>query len=475
MTKAFIHIRFRPLMWTFLLALLAGMISCKKQDNWLNVNSSNFADVPSTLQDFQAMLDNSDNYMNTYYPTIGQLGTDNYYLTSTELNALPQLYEANAYLWVTDIFADANKIEDWNSPYIIVEYANIVLDGLANIAVGPGNLSAYNNLKGSALFFRAFAFYNLAQLFCKPYVAATAIADMGIPLRLTSDVNVKSVRATVQQTYDQIINDLKTAGSLLPINPLYITRPSVSAVDALLAKTYLTMGDYSNAEVYADSTLTKFNALLDYNTLSATSSRPFPFIATGTSGNANNPEIIFYARGNNYVIYPGSSAGLVDTTLYNSYRSTDLRKALLFKAATGGQDFKGSYGYSYIFSGIAADEIYLIRAECYARANNTSLAMQDLNALLQKRYMTGTFQNLTAPSTDSALTLILSERRKELPFTAQIRWEDLRRLNQDPRFAITLTRVVNGTTYTLPPNDPRYVYPIPDYEIQLSGIQQNTR
>jgi len=52
---------------------------------------------------------------------------------------------------------------------------------------------------------------------------------------------------------------------------------------------------------------------------------------------------------------------------------------------------------------------------------------------------------------------------------------DLRRLNKDVRFAKTLTRAINGQTYTLSPNDPKYVMPIPIQEINTSGIAQNPR
>ena len=57
-----------------------------------------------------------------------------------------------------------------------------------------------------------------------------------------------------------------------------------------------------------------------------------------------------------------------------------------------------------------------------------------------------------------------------------LRWTDLRRLNRDPRYAVTLTRSINGTTYMLPPNDARYVYPIPDAVIAANpGMEQNVR
>ena len=107
-----------------------------------------------------------------------------------------------------------------------------------------------------------------------------------------------------------------------------------------------------------------------------------------------------------------------------------------------------------------------------ARAGNMNSAMADLNTLLQNRWKAGTFIPLLALNASDALNQILMERRKELLF--RIRWIDLKRLNKGGA-NITLTRILNGQTYTLAPNSPLYVFPIPPDEIQLSGIQQNIR
>jgi len=93
---------------------------------------------------------------------------------------------------------------------------------------------------------------------------------------------------------------------------------------------------------------------------------------------------------------------------------------------------------------------------------------------LKNRYKTGTFTNLTAANADDALALIVKERRKELCFR-NLRWSDLRRLNKDSRFQVTLTRNVNGQSYTLAPNSSRYVLPLDPIETTSGGLQQNPR
>lgn len=454
--------------------IVSLFLSCRKQqDDYLSVKANNSDVTPTTLADFQALLDN-DAVMNRNYVMAGLASTDNFYSPDAKFPSLSPATQ-QLYLWAADIW-QGEESSDWNYAYTMIEYGNVALDGIQKISVNIANQSDYNNIKGSALFYRAIGFYNLASVFCKPYMAGTASTDLGIPLRLTSDVNVKSVRASVQQTYDQIINDLKLAATLLPATPFKINRPSSTAAYALLAKVYFSMEDYTNALDYANKTLLQKNDLMDFNNTSlvnATARKPF------LTNPTDNPEIIFYADGLSYLsVNPLASRANVDSSLYDSYSTNDIRHtAFFYSNGDGTYRFKGTYDmfYSGDFCGLATNEIYLIRAECYARTGNTSSSLSDLNLLLGKRFITNTFTPLNTNNTDTALVWVLKERRKELPFTSNIRWEDLRRLNKDPRFAITLRRIVTGVSYTLPPNDSRYVLPIPDKEIQLTGMQQNPR
>jgi hypothetical protein len=447
--------------------LLVLAVSCRKQDNWLSIKSANADVTPSSLKDLQALLDN-DQVMNNNYPEIGLVGADNYFVSYEKWESAFNAQERNAYIWASDIYSGEMGF-DWFYAYQQIEYANVALGLLEHIKQETTNQLEWNNIKGSALFFRAYAFFNLAQLYARPYNAQTAASDMGIPLPLSSDVNNLSKRASVKETYDQIIKDLSQAKDILPITPQIKTRPSKVAAMGVLARTYLNMEDYKKAGSYADSALHLFNDLLDFNTLSPTPLFPLSPLQM------NNKEIIFYSRSLDFSIigYPAR----VDTLLYQSYDTNDLRRTILFKdRGLSGINFRGSYTGTYpYFFGVATNELFLIRAECFARDGEVESAMKDLNEVLVNRWKAGTFSEITAVDANDVLSKIIIERRKELPFTGNIRWEDLRRLNKDSRFSKTLTRVLNGTTYTLKPNDDRYTYPIPPDELLLNKLPQNQR
>lgn len=453
----------------FLCGALILLGSCNKQDAWLDAKRLSVEVTPTSLADYQLIL-NNDNAMNNLYTTYGLTGADNIYVSDTNYPSVVN-YEQDGYLWKRSMWDDVGGFsQQWNNFYTVIEYANIVLDGLKKI---DPNTAGYNDVEGQALFYRAISLYTLAQIFCKPYNTGTVATDLGLPLRMSSDVNIIYQRSNLQATYTQILNDANNAANMLVSQSvLYGRRPNQNAAWALLAKIYLVMGDYTNAGLYANKVLNNVSSLLDFNSSLVSLSTTYRFPVNGI----NNPEILFYAQAIDVnLTRPYSiTKSYVDPTLYSSYSNNDLRKTYFYAANGTNQQFRGPYtGGSSNFCGIGTNEIYLIRAECFARSGNTTAALADLNALLVKRYVTGTFTPITASSANAALVLVLQERRKELPFTADIRWEDLRRLNSDPNFQITITRVISGTSYSLPPNDPRYVLPIPTNEVQLDGLQQN--
>lgn len=444
------------------LALLVtgSSISCKK---YLDAKPNKQLMVPSTVEDLQALLD-SYKTVNESDPAAAEMSSDNYYLTDPDWNTLSE-DQRRLYTWEADRVFPLWP-NQWSYAYEPVFIANTVLDNYEQVAQQTKNVAALNNVKGQALFHRAKAFSHIAFVWAPAYDQTTANTDLGIPLRLSSDFNELSVRASVAQTYKQIVSDLLEATSLLPVSQVSVLRPSKPAAYGLLSRIYLSMRRYELAGLYADSALQLNSVLLDYNTINANLARPFARF---------NKEVVMDTYAGNFPTLSNNRAK-IDSLLYASYAVNDLRRTVFFRSNNNGSyGFKGTYsGGTAGFTGIANDENYLIRAECHARAGRVTEAMNDLNTLLITRWKVNSFVPFTASSPAEALAIILLERRKELLYRG-LRWMDLKRLNKEGA-AITIKRVVNnGNVYTLAPNDLRYAVAIPEDLLQISGMPQNPR
>jgi len=439
--------------YVVLLAVSFGLVftGCKK---YLAANSNISNQVPTTAGDLQALLNRF--LFDSPTPIIA---SDDYFLQYSGWSSMYSIFDQMNYLW------DANTPDEgsWAVAYNYIENYNTVLDNINNVSLGDSSAGALPRIKARALFLRAYTFLNLVQVYTKGY---------DICLRTTSSATASSIRATMEETYNQIINDFKTAAVSLPVTEQFSTTPTKVAAYGALARVYLSMSDFVNAKAYADSCLTYNSNLIDFNTLDSNSrySSPTPQL---------NPEIIFYTEINGSEVLKSSRA-LVDSNLYSSYDFNDLRRPMYFRSSSlGGFTFNGSYSHEQsanVFDGIAVDEIYLIRAECEARTSEGYLSgMDDLNTLLKTRWLnTVPFPTFSATSADDALMQILIERRKELLFRGQ-RKSDLERNNLEPQYAVTLSRDLNGVVYSLPANDLRYAYLIPENVIALGGIVQNPR
>ena len=433
--------------------------SCKK---YLDAKPDKKLVISTTLQDAQALLDNYTIF-NSYYPSLGDQSDDNIYLTDDNLNSL-DVNGINNYLWS----ADAINEFAWGEMYQIVLNATISLETVEKIPRDSSNYQLWNSVKGGALFYRAYSLYQVAEYYAVIYDSTSASGMPGIPLRNSTDANVLSKRGTLEETWNQIVESYKQAVDLLPIKSAIPSRPTKASAWAALARTYLSMNKYALAVTAADSALDLQHTLIDFNELDSTADDPFERF---------NAEVIFPSNSNTAAQLDPSFYS-IDTALYASYSENDLRRPMYYILNdSGGFGFKGNYdgdNYNGYFNGIAVDEILLIRAECYARLDQVDKAMEDLNTLLVTRWKTGTFTPLVAADGKDALAIILKERRKELILRGT-RWFDLRRLSNDPNFAVQPERIVDGKEYKLPPNSSRYTFLIPKQVIDLTGMEQNIR
>jgi len=440
-------------------------ISCKK---FLDEKPDQRLTTPSTLSDLQGLMDNY-NFLYTVGYGAGEASADDYYLETASFNSIAAETDRRQYTWEPSyLFPPNTSTSEWYIDYRAIFYANTVLQNIKNLEKTNVNSQQWNDIAGQAYFYRGQFFLRAALVWALAFDEQTATSDLGIPLRLTDDFNIPSVRSNNLDTYTQILSDLKHAAEVLPVRSIHLARPTKQAAFGLLARTNLAMRRYKEAGLYADSCLQLYSNLLDYNTLNAADAYPIKQF---------NSEVIWWSR----IFFPSTvtnTVARIDNDLYNSYASTDLRRQIFFITnANGTHGFKGFYeGAAAPFGGVATDEVLLTRAECYAREGETLKAMNDLNRLLKNRYINTTakpYVNLTANTGAQALEIILKERRKQL-LMRNLRWLDLKRLNKDGA-NITLQRVIDGKTYTLPPNDLRYALPIPEDVIALSGIPQNKR
>ncbi|MEO8253719.1 MAG: RagB/SusD family nutrient uptake outer membrane protein, partial [Flavobacterium sp.] len=230
---------------------------------------------------------------------------------------------------------------------------------------------------------------------------------------------------------------------------------------ALLARTYLYMGEYQLSLDNAQKALEMQSVLIDLKAF--TTGNDYPVLI-------ENPEIIFSKT----LLFAYRGVPL-SKDLVNSFESNDLRYNYY---TMDGNNFRPNFigrgfaiaNYSQttgINIGVSVPEMYLIAAECNARLGNTQKAVDNLNILRAKRYKETTAYEVSATNSTEALNLALVERQKEL-IGRGFRWFDQRRLNLDPAFQKTYTRVFKGQTYTLQPNSAGYVFPINQNYIDLN-------
>lgn len=449
---------------TIILILTASFFlsGCEK---FLEEKSDKSIAIPATLHDFQSLLHDWAT-VNFSFSAAGEASGDDMFLNDGDYNALYYESDKRLYTWQPDYTSRSfnSAGDEWYNCYKAIYVSNSVLQGIEDNNL-VGETADY--IKGQALVFRAARYLDGVQIWAPIYNRATANTDLGMVLRLDPDMNIPSERVSVQATYDQILKDLTDALPLLRTGSIAPTMPDKSVAYGLLARTHLIMGNYAEALGNAEKALEYNSQLVDFNGLNPNANYPIPVVGRLSS------EVLFYTRMFASDLIHANRAR-ISPSLYDLYEDGDLRKTVYFRLVDGSYAFKGTHtGAAALIVGITVSELYLIVAECSARLDDLDRAEEALNTLLIKRWDTDQFTPYSFADKDVALETILTERRKELVFRG-LRWSDIKRLNRDG-YNITLTRTVNGQTFTLPPNDPRYAIAIPETIIEISGIQQNPR
>lgn len=199
---------------------------------------------------------------NTYcrhYFQMAEFPADN---TCVSGKSTDPLFQAATYT-MTDNLQNVGTL--WMLAYKIIYMANSVIEGLDE------SNADNQQIIGEAYFVRALIHHNLVTLFALPYSYGTS--NKGIPLR-TSSISEETTRNSVGEVYDQIVEDLNKAASLMSSEPRVKGNhgyPTKEAALGLLSRVYLFMGRYTdcintvNEMMGGSATSTALDAKLDHN------------------------------------------------------------------------------------------------------------------------------------------------------------------------------------------------------------------
>lgn len=333
-----------------------------------------------------------------------------------------------------------NKISTCNQVLHLIDDQPVVV---------PSDATEKSRVKGEAHFLRGYYYFLLANMYCEPYEASTASSKMGMPLKLTPQIeDIEYKRGTLEETYRQILSDLHSAETELE-GTIRTTfhQANQTAARLLLARIYLYMQDYDNAREYASLVLHDNVKLLNLSS----------FPEEGNFMGPDNPEIIFtmgdYDIARAFTFTPYSTPlWAVCNDIIDLYGENDIRKIRFFKEC--GSFYKnprclakynGPVGTAYTAGSVATfrtSEAYLILAEAESFLGNESEARSILEKFLATR-LSG--DATVTKAGNELIDFIRDERTREFLLEGH-RWFDLRRYTVCVKYPFSKA-IVHGYPY----------------------------
>jgi hypothetical protein len=476
------------------LAVCAAM-ACNKKLDELTPHNVNFEDqqfltasgyTKATIGNYTFLA--AASYENSWFNISEYRGNNVRLIDQTNPNTFSESQNIDAFNYTNAESRDYGySYLFWQSSYQALLGVNMVLKHVKENETNPVILQA----KAENLFLRANIFFNLVRVYGRPYYQDPQ-TNLGVPLILAPVTTTGNppARATVQDTYAQIIKDLTTAIPLFSQTNVNSYAGKYAAF-ALLSRVYLYMsGTFAQPAVenaklaaqYADSVISN-----GPNTLLTGAA----YTAYYTASNQANKETIWainheIASMQLPILLNQPTGPYLGSTQYSTGQmkpSPDLLAQLdpadlrwnfysVDKYPNNNTDTFSTTKYAYKYTAVYYSnapihhlrlaEVYLNRAEARFKAGDAGGALDDLNVIHTRAGLTA----LTAVSADD----ILKERRLELAFEGHIGYDYFR--NGLPM--IRNYASFNSAPITVNPTDQKVVMRIPlDVMIENPNMQQN--
>jgi starch-binding outer membrane protein, SusD/RagB family len=396
--------------------------------------------------------------------------------------------------WNHSVVSSTNEIQNlWDAIYHGVNAINVFLDGLKTNwdekkLDGMITQAEYDQFRGEAYALRAMCYFDLLQLYAKPYNMGNG-SNPGVPLRLLPMKSAEGndlARSTVAEVYTQILKDLNDAEPLAiatySTDLLNTTRIHKNTIIAFKTRVLLHMQNWAgvvteSAKIVSGTAPFKASSGVAHE-LNATYSKLFetpysskenvfsmPFTTTNGPGTQNGMAHYFNPSSSESY-YLNKAAGFA----WAAMNDADARKTMLVTSA--GNIFVGKYPDFTTLTNYAPviryAEVLLNRAEAIVRQGNavTQAAVDLLNAVRTRSYPAGAFTLASFANAAAFYEAILMERNIEF-LGEGIHNLDIMRLS------LTIPAKDGGSmgsVAAVTPTSSTYIWPIPVTELTYNKL-----
>jgi SusD family. len=406
---------------SILIALSLANTSCKDILETSPTTSVSEEEVFKNTDNVATVINGTWKYLNDTYFTYANPGYTAVMRTSDAMGsdvAVTTKYGyRDAYAFTELTNNRSNRVNSfWIMLYKVIDNMNNVIAKVDNAA---GSVEAKNILKGRAKALRAFSYLNLASFYQFSYLKDKGAKSVPIYTEPSTAATQGHPRATLEEVYKLILNDLQDSEKLLATVVRDVKYDiNIDVVNGLLARAYLQTGQWKLAAEYAAK------AAKNYELMSASDYQ------TGFNDLGNKEWIWGHMQTNeqsvaSYTFHylDVSSAGsyyysfMADPYFKNLFDTNDVRYTLFEWDNLPGREGFLRYKKFKFKSNLIGDIVYmrsaemvLIEAEGYARAGEKDKAIAVLNKLRTARNA----KLFTGNDVDQLIAEILIERRKEL-------------------------------------------------------------
>lgn len=461
-------------------------------DGILNVTNGCYALFKDNVE-FGGYIDQNNNYLRQYFQ-MSDFASDD--IVCGQVTEDPLFYSFT----LTHSPDQANARFFWYISYKIINSTNTVIE-IADQITDKDQTT--RQLIGENYFLRAFCHFNLLRFYAKPYSIDPNAP--GIIIRSATTENAQKARATVSEVYDFIISDLKQAATLMnsPRGPQYASK---EAAWALLSRVYLYMENNAMVITYADSVINSGMYQLEspegfktYFPNAANSSETIFLIAftpSDNKGKFGSIASMLYSDGNSgwgeefasqsirdeMAAHPEDVRGAYIDTLFDDEGGTALKNGIeiFYITKFSFQDGDPNLSSPVMFR---LAEMYLNRAEAYAKLGDNLNALNDIDEIRKNRGLENALYDGLVPAGSTLLDIVLKERRIELAFEGHRTFDIYRnKLSMDRTYwgyhlpgliatDIDLTVIPSGYPNMIVDwSNPRIIYYIPVDEILANPL-----